>query len=83
MGFNHRLAGFDTVEAYWEAMKVSEAAHLRAFATFIENRGLVKALKAVSNNPEDCIAFARGYNGPGYARNNYHVKIAQAHARYA
>lgn len=83
MGFNHRLAGFDTVEAYWEAMKVSEAAHLRAFATFIENRGLVKALKAVSNNPEDCIAFARGYNGPGYARSNYHVKIAQAHARYA
>lgn len=83
MGFNHRLAGFDTVEAYWEAMKVSEAAHLQAFATFIENRGLVKALKAISNSPEDCIAFARGYNGPGFARNNYHVKIAQAHARYA
>jgi len=83
MGFNHRLAGFDTVEAYWEAMKVSEAAHLQAFATFIENRGLVKALKAISNSPEDCIAFARGYNGPGYARNNYHVKIARAHARYA
>ena len=83
MGFNHGLAGFDTVEAYWEAMKVSEAAHLQAFATFIENRGLVKALKAISNSPEDCIAFARGYNGPGHARNNYHVKIAQAHARYA
>ncbi len=83
MGFNHKLAGFATVQAYWDAMKVSEAAHLGAFCSFIKNKGLVNALKTISNSPPDCIAFAKGYNGQGYAQNNYHVKIAQAHARYA
>jgi len=83
MGFNHKLAGFDTVEAYWEAMKVSETAHLKAFAAFIQSNKLVSALRAISSNPADCIAFARGYNGKEYAKNNYHGKIAQAHAKYA
>ncbi len=40
MGFNHMLAGFDTVEAFWAAMKESERAHLDAFVAFIRNRGL-------------------------------------------
>jgi hypothetical protein len=83
MGFNHKAAGFDTVEAFWEAMKVSEAAHLKAFASFITAKKLLGALKAVSNVAATCIAFARGYNGAGYAANNYHVKIAAAHARYS
>lgn len=83
MGFNHQLAGFDTVEAFWEAMKVSERAHLDAFVAFIRNRGLVGALRQVSNVHAHCVAFARGYNGSGYAANNYHVKIARAHAKYA
>lgn len=83
MGFNHALAGFDTVEAFWDAMKVSEAAHLAAFASFILNRKLVSALRAISNSANDCIAFAKGYNGSGFAANNYHVKIAAAHARFS
>lgn len=83
MGFNHKAAGFDTVEAYWEAMKVSELAHLKAFASFITSKQLVTALKAISNSDEDCIPFANGYNGTRYAENNYHKKIAKAHAKYA
>lgn len=83
MGFNHKLAGFDTVEAFWEAMKVSEAAHLEAFVSFIKGRKLVSALKAISSNAADCIAFARGYNGAAYAKNDYHGRIARAHAQYA
>lgn len=83
MGFNHRAAGFDTVEAFWDRMKVSESEHLKAFATFITSRKLVPALKAVSNVAAACIAFAKGYNGAGYAANNYHIKIAAAHAKYS
>ena len=83
MGFNHKLAGFDTVEAFWDGMKVSEAAHLKAFVSFIKSRKLVNALKAISNSPDDCIAFAKGYNGELYNKNDYHGKIARAHARYA
>lgn len=83
MGFNHKAAGFDTVEAFWDAMKVSEAAHLKAFAAFITSKKLVAALRAISNVAASCTAFARGYNGAGYAANNYHVKIAAAHAKYS
>ncbi|MFN3820003.1 N-acetylmuramidase family protein [Blastomonas sp.] len=83
MGFNHKAAGFDTVEAFWDAMKVSEAAHLKAFAAFIASKKLVSALKAISNVASACIAFAKGYNGAGYAANNYHAKIAAAHAKYS
>lgn len=83
MGFNHKAAGFDTVEAFWDAMQVSEAQHLHAFASFIMSKRLVSALRAISNSASDCIAFAKGYNGSGFAANSYHVKIAAAHARHS
>lgn len=82
MGFNHQLAGFATVEAFWAAMKASERAQLDAFVTFIAKSGLGDALRLVSNVHADCIPFARGYNGKGYAANNYHVKIARAHKKW-
>lgn len=83
MGFNHKLAGFDTVEAFWDAMKVSERAHLDAFAAFIINRKLGAALRQTSNLHAACVPFASGYNGTGYAANQYHIKIARAHAKWA
>lgn len=83
MGFNHQLAGFDAVEDFWEAMKVSERAHLAAFANFILNKKLGPALRQISNRPIDCQPFARGYNGAGFAANRYDEKIAAAHARYS
>lgn len=83
MGFNHQAAGFPTVEAFWEAMKQSEAAHFKAFAAFITSKKLVSALRAISNVAAACMAFAKGYNGAGFAANNYHVKIAAAHAKYS
>lgn len=83
MGFNHKLAGFATVEAYVDAMKKSERAHLEAFVSFIQNSGLADELRRVSNVHADCIPFASGYNGSGYAANEYHVKIARAHKKYS
>ncbi|MFN3819960.1 N-acetylmuramidase family protein [Blastomonas sp.] len=83
MGFNHKLAGFDTVEAFWDAMKVSERAHLDAFAAFIRNSNLLAALRQISNVHAACVPFARGYNGQGFAANEYHIKIARAHARWS
>ena len=83
MGFNHKLAGFDTVEAFWAAMKVSERAHLEAFANFIVNSGLRDKLRRISNVHADCAPFAAGYNGSGYKANQYDVKIARAHAKWA
>lgn len=83
MGFNHKLAGYDGVEAYWEAMKKGEVEHLEAFATFIINTGMQDKLKKISNVHADCVPFARAYNGAGYAKNSYHIKIAKAHKKWS
>lgn len=84
MGFNHELAGFDTVDAFWEAMKTSERAHLDAFAAFIRNSGLLAALRQISTLHADCVPFAKGYNGSGYWRHDppYNIRIARAFKKW-
>jgi len=79
MGFNHQAAGYDTVGAFVDAMKASEGAQLDAFASFIESNPSMH--RALQNH--DWAAFARAYNGAGYAANQYDTKIAAAYARYA
>jgi hypothetical protein len=83
MGFNHAAAGHATVEGFWDAMKRSERDHLDAFCAFIESKKLQGALRRVSNVHEDNAPFAQGYNGSGFRANNYHVKIAKAHAKWS
>lgn len=80
MGFNHKAAGYETVEAFWEGMKQSERKHLDAFASFIASKKLHAALRQISTSPASCAAFAKGYNGEKYEVNNYHGKIAKAYA---
>lgn len=76
MGFNHAAAGYADVEGFVAAMVSGHAAQLDAFVAFVRSAGLAPAL-AAQNWP----AFARGYNGPVYARFAYDTKIAAAFAR--
>lgn len=76
MGFNHSAAGFATVVAFVEAMKYSEGAGLYAMARFIVSNRLQRHLAA-----KNWSSFAKGYNGPGYAQNGYHTKLAEAYAK--
>ncbi|MED5619871.1 TIGR02594 family protein [Ideonella sp. BN130291] len=79
MGFNHKAAGFNDVQSFVNAMKRSEGEQLKAFASFIEsNPSMHRALKN-----HDWAAFARAYNGAGYAQNHYDTKIAAAYQRFA
>ena len=78
MGFNAGIAGYNDVEALVNAMTVSENEQLRAMAGEIIHNGLHKALSA-----HDWPAFARGYNGPGYAQNKYDTRLAAAYQKYA
>jgi flagellum-specific peptidoglycan hydrolase FlgJ len=60
-------------------MKRSEGEQLKAFASFIEsNPAMHRALQH-----HDWAAFARAYNGAGYAQNHYDTKIAAAYRRHA
>lgn len=78
LGENHGAAGFDTVQAMVRAMMDDEAAHLEASIAFIESNHLDDELRR-----HDWSAFARGYNGAGYAANGYHTKLAAAYAKWA
>jgi hypothetical protein len=81
MGNNFRVAGFDSVEAFVDAMMESERAHLDAFASFIsETRFQGKSLRELLA-AKDWTAFARAYNGPGFRANKYDEKLAAAYAR--
>lgn len=78
LGRNHQVCGHATVAAFVAAMKRDEAAHLQAFVGFVKGSGLSAAFRKISGKAADCAPFARGYNGPGYAKHNYHGKIAAA-----
>ena len=77
MGYNFTLAGFATLEAFIAAMHIDEDQHLRAFINFVKNKKLDRYLR--EKNWEK---FAEGYNGKGYKKNNYHIKLPAAYLRF-
>ncbi len=80
MGFNYKAAGHSSVQRYVNAMFDSAADHLFAFTSFIrktKNGVMRQALK-----DKDWTTFAKNYNGPGFAQNNYHTRMAEAYRRY-
>jgi hypothetical protein len=74
MGSNFKMAGCKSVEEMVQEACESEAGQLRQMASFIKSAGLQDELKA-----KNWAGFAKGYNGPGYAKNAYDVKLAQAY----
>lgn len=79
LGENYRQAGFDTLQAFINAMYASERHHLFAFVAFIKaDPKLWSALKS-----RDWAQVARRYNGPAYAANAYDVKLRKAYERFS
>ncbi|MAE92695.1 MAG: hypothetical protein CMI67_24490 [Pelagibaca sp.] len=75
MGFNYDKAGYSNVEDFVNAMSSDENAHLRAFVSFIRTTGLDDELQKL-----EWANFARQYNGKGYEKNAYHIKMASEFA---
>lgn len=71
MGFNHAAAGYATVQDMVRAFLDDEAVHLEAMIQYIVTHELDDDLRR-----QDWAGFARGYNGPGYARHGYHHRLA-------
>lgn len=76
LGENYRAAGYASVELYWEAMKVSERAHLLAFVSFVKANGLVDELLLIPQGNGG--PFAGKYNGPGQVA-VYGAKLVDAY----
>jgi len=79
LGENAVDIGYESAFEMALALTVSEAAHLDSFVRFVRSKKLVKQLQACKpGDPASCISFVKGYNGAGYARNNYHINLARA-----
>lgn len=78
MGSNCRAAGYASAEAMVLDFLDDEEKHLKAMVDFILAESLDDDLRR-----HDWSGFARGYNGPGYAQNGYHTKLAGAFAKWA
>lgn len=81
MGAWWKKLAYDSPLDFVYALSRSELAHYQALVRYIIVFNLVDAFRSLSIHPRTCIAFAKGYNGPAYAKNNYHVKLAQEMAR--
>ena len=78
MGAWWKQLGYASALDFVWTLSRTEQAHYQALARYVVKFGLVGAFRSISGNPDDCKAFAKGYNGSGYAKYNYHTRIAQA-----
>lgn len=78
LGSNHLAAGYATVQGMVTAFMEDEENHLAAAVNFIKANKLDDDLRR-----HDWAGFARGYNGPSYAKNRYDVKLAEAFAKWS
>lgn len=77
MGFNAGAAGYPSAQAMVAHFIDDEEHHLRAMIRFIVTNKLDDELRR-----HDWKGFARGYNGPGFAKNGYDRKLAASFARW-
>ncbi|CAA6808671.1 MAG: Putative phage-encoded peptidoglycan binding protein [uncultured Sulfurovum sp.] len=76
MGFNYKVAGFNSVDDFIASLQKSEKNQLEAFFNFVKNtKGCFKALQN-----KDWARFARIYNGPAYRTNQYDEKMERHYA---
>jgi len=78
MGENSKVAGFAKVEDMVTSMVASEDNQLRAMAAFIKASGMDQSLRR-----HDWAGFARRYNGPNFAANNYDGHLQQFFEQYS
>ncbi len=78
LGENHKAAGYVTVDDMVLAFLDDEETHLEAMIRFIISNNLDDDLRR-----HDWSGFARGYNGAGYAKHGYHLRLEAAYAKWA
>ena len=79
MGFNYQMCGYQTVGDYVDDMLTSEKFHLGSVTLLIRNQPSWWRAAIDLNFNE----FARLYNGPSYAKHNYHTRLRNAFDKYA
>jgi hypothetical protein len=78
MGFNYELAGYPDVVSMVHDYFDGEGKQLKSFTIFLDKRNLLDELQR-----KDWASFARGYNGPRYAENQYDTKLKLAYEKHS
>ncbi|WP_062294649.1 N-acetylmuramidase family protein [Nostoc piscinale] len=76
MGFNYPAAGCASIQQFIQENFAGEYWQARHMMNFIVSNNLLDELKR-----KDWDGFARGYNGPGYKKNNYDTKLEAAYKK--
>ncbi|WP_099868241.1 N-acetylmuramidase domain-containing protein [Pararhizobium haloflavum] len=77
LGENHAMVGYETPQAMVRAFMEDEEHHLEAMVQYLIVASIADDLRG-----HRWEAVARGYNGPGYAKHNYHGRMAAAFAKW-
>lgn len=78
MGAHWAKLGYNSVGGFVARARKDLAGQIEIMVRYIERFGLVDELQRL-----DFAAFARGYNGPAYAKHGYHTKMKRAYERRA
>lgn len=78
MGSHWDWLGYKSAQEFEKDVRSGIPGQIRAMANYIRKAGLDDELRR-----HDWAGFARGYNGPAYAKYKYHTKMANAYKRYA
>lgn len=70
MGYSHSEAGYNSAKEMIIAFYKSEANQLMGFFNYCESKDILDDLRYGRYS-----AFARVYNGKGFAKNGYHIKL--------
>lgn len=76
MGSHYEALGYYSPKQMFQRASEGIDGQVELMVRFIEKNGLVDELRR-----KDWSAFARAYNGPAYAKNAYHTKMAAAYRR--
>ena len=83
MGFHYKNLGYASVDHFVSEHYEHEREHLKAFGKFIatttfSGKKLIDWLRE-----KNWDKFAHGYNGSGYKKNKYHIKLANAYQQHS
>jgi hypothetical protein len=78
MGYHYKSLDYPSIVEFVNLQAQNEFEHLEAFGRYIHKFNLLEALRQ-----KDWAAFARGYNGKGYATNKYDIKLENYYRQYS
>lgn len=76
-GFNWKRCGAGSPEEFAFRMSMSEKEQFRFFIKFIQQGDMLESMRK-----KNWARFAAVYNGPGYQRRKYHIRLAETYKKH-